>query len=135
MTATDTKANPPRRIRREPVVYSAREKAEAVLSWWTERRRPCEICREMKIAGTLLSQWQERAMEGMLVALAPRRRTDEERKPPLPAKVERLLARKTSSEAPSRLSKRLTALVQAKEKEAEKPPACPPKALTSNSNR
>jgi len=116
MTATEAKG------KRERVVHSAREKAEAVLSWWTERRRPSEICREMKITGTLLSQWQERAMEGMLVALAPRTRTDEEPKPPLPAKVERLLARKTSSETPSRLSKRLTALVQTKEKEAEKPP-------------
>ena len=117
MTATDTKA------KRSPVAHSAREKALAVLSWWTERRRPCEICRQMKIASTVLSQWQERAMEGMLAALAPRTRSDEERQPPLPPRVERLLARKTSSEMPSRLSKRLTALVQAKEKEVEKPAA------------
>lgn len=115
MTTTDTKA------KRERVVHSAREKAEAVLAWWTERRRPSEICREMKITGTLLSQWQERAMEGILLALEPRTRGAEEQKPALPAKVERLLARKTSTEAPTRLSRRLTALVQAKE--AEKAPA------------
>jgi hypothetical protein len=115
MAATDTKA------KRERVVHSAREKAQAVLAWWTERRRPSEICREMKITGTVLSQWQERAMEGILAALEPRTRTAQEQKPALPAKVERLLARKTSSEAPTRLARRLTALVQAKE--SEKPPA------------
>ena len=108
--------------RRERVVYSAREKAEAVLAWWTERRRQSEICREMQITNALLSQWQERAMEGILAALEPRTRTDQEQRPALPAKVERLLARKTSSEAPTRLSRRLTALVQAKE--SEKPPTC-----------
>ena len=127
MTTTDTK------VKRERVVHSAREKAEAVLAWWTERRRPSEICREMKITGTLLSQWQERAMEGILAALEPRTRTSQEQKPALPAKVERLLARKTSTEAPSRLSRRLTALVQAKE--SEKPPACPPKVPACGVNR
>jgi hypothetical protein len=111
MTATDTK------VKRERVVHNAREKAQAVLAGWTERRRPAEICREMKIAGTVLSQWQERAMEGMLAALEPRTRTAQEQKPALPAKVERLLSRKTSSEAPTRLARRLAARVQAKESE------------------
>lgn len=115
MAATDTKA------KKERVVHGAREKVEAVLAWWTERRRPSEICRELKITTNLLSQWQERAMEGMLSALAPRTRSAEDQKPALPAKVERLLARKTALEGPSRLSKRLTALVQSKE--PEKPAA------------
>jgi len=115
MTATETKA------RRERVVHSAREKAEAVLAGWTERRRPSEICREMRITATLLSQWQERAMEGILTALEPRTRSAEDQKPALPAKVERLLARKTASEGQTRLSRRLTALVQSKE--TEKSPA------------
>ena len=115
MTAAETKA------KRERVVHSAREKAEAVLAWWTERRRPSEICREMKITGTLLSQWQERAMEGILLALAPRTRKAQDQQPALPAKVERLLARKSSPAATTRLSRRLTALVEAKE--SERPPA------------
>ena len=115
MTATETKA------KRERVVHSAREKAEAVLAWWTERRRPSEICREMKITSTLLSQWQERAMEGILAALEPRTRATQDQKPALPARVERLLARKTSAETSSRLARRLSALVQAKE--SEKSPA------------
>jgi len=62
-------------------------------------------------------------MEGMLAALQPRTRAEEERRPALPARVERLLARKTTTEMPSRLSKRLTALVQGKEKDPSKPPA------------
>ena len=115
MTATDTKA------KRERVIHSAREKAEAVLAWWTERRRTSEICREMKITANQLSQWQERAMEGILLALAPRTRKAQDQQPALPAKVERLLTRKTASEPTTRLSRRLTALVQSKE--TEKPPA------------
>ena len=120
MTATETKA------KRERVVHSAKEKAEAVLAWWTERRRPSEICRDLKITGTLLSQWQERAMEGILTALEPRTRSAEDQKPALPAKVERLLARKTASEGQTRLSRRLTALGQSKETE---------KSPTSSTNR
>ncbi len=52
--------------------YTAEEKCRAVLSVWTEKRKPGEICREMGVAWTVLNQWQERAMEGMLLALQPR---------------------------------------------------------------
>lgn len=65
-------------------------------------------------------------MEGILAALAPRSQAVQEQKPPLPAKVERLLDRKSSPEAPTRLSRRLTALAQAKESE---------KPLASSANR
>jgi len=51
---------------------TAAEKCRAVLSVWTERRKPGEVCRELGVAWTLLNQWQERAMEGMLMALQPR---------------------------------------------------------------
>jgi hypothetical protein len=115
MTATDTKA------KKERVVHSAREKAQAVLAWWTERRRPSEICRDLKITSNLLMNWQERAMEGILAALEPRTRLPEDQKPALPTRVERLLARKTAPETTTRLSRRLTALVQSKE--TEKPAA------------
>lgn len=114
MTATDTKG------KREGPVYSAKEKAQAVLAGWTERRRSCEICREMKITSSVLSQWQERAMEGILAALEPRKRFAPGQKPALPAKVERLLARKSSPETPRRLARRLAALGPAPE--AQKPP-------------
>jgi len=52
--------------------HTAEEKCRAVLSVWTERRKPGEVCRELGVTWTLLSQWQERAMEGMLLALQPR---------------------------------------------------------------
>lgn len=52
--------------------HTAEEKCRAVLSVWTERRKPGEVCRELGVAWTLLSQWQARAMEGMLLALQPR---------------------------------------------------------------
>jgi len=52
--------------------HTAQEKCRAVLSVWTERRKPVEICRELGVPWSLLSQWQDRAMEGMLLALQPR---------------------------------------------------------------
>ena len=52
--------------------YTAEEKCRAVLSVWTEKRTPGEVCRELGVAWTVLKQWQERAMEGMLLALQPR---------------------------------------------------------------
>jgi transposase-like protein len=52
--------------------HTAQEKCRAVLSVWTERRKPGEVCRELGVAWTILSQWQARAMEGMLLALQPR---------------------------------------------------------------
>jgi transposase-like protein len=51
---------------------TAEEKCRAVLSVWTERRKPGELCRELGVSWTLLNQWQARAMEGMLLALQPR---------------------------------------------------------------
>ena len=52
--------------------HTAEQKCRAVLSVWTERRKPGEVCRELGVAWSLLNQWQERAMEGMLMALQPR---------------------------------------------------------------
>jgi hypothetical protein len=59
--------------RRQKVLeYTAQQKCRAVLSVWTERRKPGEVCRELGVGWSLLNQWQERAMEGMLMALQPR---------------------------------------------------------------
>lgn len=52
--------------------HSAHEKVKAVLSIWTERRKPAEVCRELDIQWALLSHWQDRALEGMMQALQPR---------------------------------------------------------------
>jgi transposase-like protein len=52
--------------------YSAQQKAQAVLSVWTERCSASEVCRQMKLTWITFQQWQQRAMEGMLQALEPR---------------------------------------------------------------
>jgi len=52
--------------------HTAQEKCRAVLSVWTERRKPAEVCRELGVTWSILTQWQARAMEGMLLALQPR---------------------------------------------------------------
>jgi transposase-like protein len=58
--------------RRRVLGHTPEEKCRAVLSVWTERRKPGEVCREMGVAWMVLQQWQDRAMEGMLLALQPR---------------------------------------------------------------
>jgi len=58
--------------KRHTLNYGAMEKCRAVLSIWTERRKPSAICREMQVPWMVLAQWQKRAMEGMLQALEPR---------------------------------------------------------------
>ena len=57
---------------RKVLEYTAQQKCRAVLSVWTERRKPGEVCQELGVAWGLLNQWQERTMEGMLMALQPR---------------------------------------------------------------
>ena len=57
---------------RKGLGHTAEQKCRAVLSVWTEKRKPGEVCRELGVAWSLLNQWQERAMEGMLMALQPR---------------------------------------------------------------
>ena len=89
--------------KRERTVRSAREKCQAVLALWMRRRRPSEICKELNIPANLLSNWQERALEGMLDALEPRTRRQEERGPMLDQRMEQLLERKVV-----RLQTRLT---------------------------
>lgn len=69
MAATSSK---PARKRGARIQYSANQKCQAVLSLWTEKSRPTDLCREMKINYMVLNHWQERALEGMLQALSSR---------------------------------------------------------------
>ena len=57
---------------RKGSMHTAEERCRAVLSVWTERRKPGEVCRELGVTWNLLNQWQNLAMEGMLLALQPR---------------------------------------------------------------
>lgn len=96
--------------------HTAEEKCRAVLSVWTERRKPGEICREMGVAWTALSQWQARAMEGMLLALQPR--VPMEKGVALSLRLAVLLERK--SKAGIGLERRLARL-QSKTRQKESP--------------
>ena len=58
--------------RRRVLGHTPEEKCRAVLLVWTERRKPGEVCRELRVDWGVLQQWQDRAMEGMLLALQPR---------------------------------------------------------------
>ena len=62
----------PKRPRHPTPSYSAQDKAQAVLQVWTERSKPSQICRQLRIPWITFDQWQRRAMEGMLQALEPR---------------------------------------------------------------
>ena len=96
-TAVKSTKRPPRR-------FTAAEKCRTVLLVWTEKRSASDLARELGLTWTVLSQWQEQAMAGMLSALQPRRRT-EAKACPLNARLEQLLDRKavmTGTATPAR---------------------------------
>jgi hypothetical protein len=94
----------------------ATEKCRAVLSVWTERRKPAAVCRELGIKWTILMHWQNRALEGMLQALEPRRNL--EQGAALSPRLLSLIERREKSRSPtvsqgrmeSRLSARLATI-------------------------
>jgi transposase-like protein len=88
--------------------HTAKEKCRAVLLVWTERRKPGEVCRELGIAWTVLNQWQDRAMEGMLVALQPRAAVD--KAVALNSRLGVLLERKSKGGTMKELERRLARL-------------------------
>ena len=66
-------ARPETKRKRQPSPsYSAQEKAQAILAVWTEKCRPAEVCRQMRINYMTFLHWQQRGMEGMLQALESR---------------------------------------------------------------
>ena len=97
--------------------HTAEEKCRAVLSVWTERRKPGEICRELGVAWTALSQWQARAMEGMLLALQPR--VPVEKGVALNPRLAVLLERKSKGGVMKKLERRLVRLQETTAKPAE----------------
>jgi hypothetical protein len=96
--------------------HGAMEKCRAVLSIWTERRRPGEVCRELGVPWMVLAQWQKRAMEGMLQALEPRVRL--EKGPALSPRLMSMLEKKRiqvlSSAVRGRLEQTLVKAQEAK---------------------
>jgi hypothetical protein len=96
------------RRRRKGLGHTAQEKCQAVLALWTERRKPGEVCREMGVAWGVLQQWQDRAMEGMLLALQPR--VQVERGVALSPRLAVLLEKKSQTELMRGLDRRLKRL-------------------------
>lgn len=79
--------------------YNALEQCRAVLLVWSERRSKKEVCRELKVSGSLLMYWQEKAMEGLIAALTPREgREVAEKGPALSVSVKRLLEKKVAEQ-------------------------------------
>jgi hypothetical protein len=85
------------RKRRSLNHFTARQKCEAVLSVWLENRRPSDVCRDLEINWATLSQWQNRAMEAMLLSLAPAPATRKSESDPitLRPKLQMLLEKKS----------------------------------------
>jgi len=88
--------------------HTAEEKCRAVLSVWTERRKLGEVCRELGVTWTVLSQWQAREMEGMLLALQPR--VPVEKGVALNPRLAVLLERESKGESIKGLERRLARL-------------------------
>jgi len=89
--------------------YSGLEQCRAVLRVWSERQSATDICRAMKISSGLFTLWQERALEGMLMALEPLEgRTAPNHGPALSGRLKKLLEKKAAErEGWIRLAKRL----------------------------
>ena len=104
------------------VTYGAMERCKAVLSVWTERRKPAEVCRELSIPWMVLSMWQKRAVEGMLQALEPRVNLD--RGPALSPRLQMMLEKNRLALAlPSqgRLQSRLAKVQGSKTEKKDEP--------------
>jgi transposase-like protein len=86
--------------------FDPQQKITAVLSIWTERRTTAQLCQEMAISSSLLSQWQNQAIEGMLAALGPKTR---EPLPPLNQRLTRLIEKKLA-DPDGKLEKRLKSI-------------------------
>lgn len=64
------RGRPPGKSRKPAKIFSPEQKAQAVLAAWTEKVSQSEICRQLEINYVTFQNWQDRAMEGMLRALA-----------------------------------------------------------------
>ena len=120
--------------KRQLLNYGAMEKCRAVLSIWTERRRPAEICRELSVPWMVLSQWQKRALEGMLQALEPRVRL--EKGPALSPRLQTMLEKKRltllTSTVQGRLEKTLSKAQEARKAET---PSSKPESLARKAEK
>jgi transposase-like protein len=107
--------------RRKVPWHTAEEKCRAVLLIWTERSKPGTVCRELGITWRVLNQWQDLAMEGMLLGLES---GGLEKGVALSPHLALLLERKSKGAAMKGLEQRLARL-QSKSRLSEESPAKP----------
>ena len=101
----------------QPKYHSAKDKCQAVLSIWAERRKPSEICHELGINWAVLNHWQNKALKAMMLALEPRNRKDGDKGPALGPKLETLLEKVEKREKKlSKLGQRLEKIQEGKGK-------------------
>ena len=102
------------KAKKEALPYNAQQRAQAVLSIWSERRRPGEVCQDLGISSAVLSHCEKRALAAMLKALESQTRL--EPGPALSPKLERLLARQALQQKGrmAKLEKRLAKLQEPK---------------------
>ena len=112
----------PKRPRQSSPTYPATEKVQAVLAVWTERCKPAEVCRQLKINWITFQQWQRRAMEGMLQALESR--VNLSKGEALSPRLQHLLQNQQRTLSAQRVSQRLQQLQNA----LAKPPNPPQKS-------
>jgi Helix-turn-helix domain len=114
MTWKEERMSTEAKAKKDPLLHSAQQRVQAVLSVWTERRHTREVCRELAIHPSLLYVWERRALQAMLKALEPARRQD--RGPALSPKLERLLVRQALQQKGrmAKLEKRLAKLQEPK---------------------
>ena len=105
MTSTKIMNNNEKKKRTSQPVYPAQDKVQAVLAVWTERCKPAEVCRQLGINAITLSQWQQRAMEGMLQALESR--VNLSKGEALSPRLQSLLQKRQRAMGLSRLTQRL----------------------------
>ena len=101
--------------------YSALQKCQAVLSIWTEKRKPAEVSQEMGVTWTILKHWQDRALTGMLQALEPC--VDLDKGPALPPRLQTMLEkqrkmRENTSPQAKKLTERLAQIEKSKKAQA-----------------
>jgi transposase-like protein len=99
-------------------MFSATEKAQAVLAVWTDRCKAAEVCRQLRINFMTFQHWQRRAMEGMLQALESR--VNLTKGEVLSPRLQALLSNRQKMLNTRRLSSRLEQ-IQLANKEAEAP--------------
>jgi hypothetical protein len=102
------------KAKKEPLPYNAQQRAQAVLSLWTARRRPREVCQELGIRPAALSAWEKRALAVLLKALESETRL--EPGPALSPRLQRLLAHQAFEQKgrTAKLEKRLAKLQEPK---------------------